>query len=394
MHPQQRIKVTRIIARLNVGGPAIHAALLTNRLDPARYECRLLTGQEEQSEGSYLQLHNETVNHLEVVPRLGREIQGAADIKALWALVHHMRKFKPHIVHTHTAKAGALGRIAARLTHVPIIVHTFHGHVLHGYFSKTKTNIFLGIERWLSRYTDTLLAVSSQVRHDLLRLGIGPPERLKVLPLGLELQPFLTCETQCGSLRRELKLESQTMLIGIVARLVPIKKHEIFLSAAALILRDYPDTHFIVVGDGERRQELEALARDLHIADHVHFLGWRGDLSRIYADLDIVALTSANEGLPVSLIEGMAAGKPVVATRVGGVPDLVAENTAGLLVPADNAFMFSQAVSILIGDSKKRLAMGRFGREKVFPAYSSERLISDIGNLYEELVSRKLGRSL
>lgn len=383
-----RVRVLRVIARLNIGGPALHAVLLTERLDPARYDSLLVAGTEEPSEGNYLALQGRTLGTLVLIPALGREIRGFQDLAALFRLIRLIRRVRPHIVHTHTAKAGTLGRLAALLTGVPLLLHTYHGHVFHGYFSPAKTRCFLAIERWLARRTDRLLTVSETVRAELLALGIGTPEQLMVVPLGLELEPFLGCEPLRGQLRAELGLGEETLLVGIVARLVPIKAHELFLEAAAQVAHRVPRSRFLLVGDGERRAELEALVGRLGLEDRVCFLGWRRDLDRVYADLDLVALTSRNEGSPVSLIEAMAAGRAVVATRVGGVPDLVEDGVTGLLVPPEDSTAMAEAMSALLGDPERRRALGEAGRKRVSPAFGAERLLGDIDRLYTELLNR------
>jgi len=383
-----RIRVLRVIARLNVGGPAFHATLLTERLDPARYDSVLVAGSEGPSEGNYLALRGRSLEGLVVLSALGREIRGWPDVVALVQLIRLIRRVCPQIVHTHTAKAGTLGRLAAWLARVPVIVHTYHGHVFHGYFSPAKTRLFLAIERWLARRTDRLLTVSETVRSELLSLGIGTPEKLVVVPLGLDLEPFAGAGGLRGQLRGELGLGEDALLVGIVARLVPIKAHEVFLAAAARVIRKVPQSQFLVVGDGTRRAELETLAGRLGLEDRVRFLGWRRDLDRIYADLDLVALTSRNEGSPVSLIEAMASGRPVVATRVGGVPDLVEDGVMGYLVPPDDPEALAEAMVTLLADPDRRQAMGQAGRKRVIPAFSAERLLGDMDRLYAELLGR------
>ena len=381
----ERIRVMRIIARLNIGGPALHATLLTERLDPRRYHSILVTGVEEAGEGNYLALHGRRSPEVVVLPALGREIDLRRDVTTLLQLVRLIRRVRPHIVHTHTAKAGGVGRLAAWLARVPVIVHTYHGHVLDGYFAAWKTRVFVAIERWLARRTDCLLAVSDNVRRELLARGIGTAARLRVLPLGLELDRFVAADTCRGHLRRELGVKPDTPLTGIVARLVPIKAHETFVAVAALLARR-TDAHFVVVGDGERRAELERLAGNAGMNDRIHFLGWRADLERIYADLDVVVLTSRNEGSPVALIESMAAGRPVVATRVGGVPDVVQDGVSGLLVGVGDVEGLASAVEQLINDPARGRLMGQAGRERVQRMYGAERLLRDIDALYQELL--------
>jgi glycosyltransferase involved in cell wall biosynthesis len=301
-----------------------------------------------------------------------------------------MREFRPHLVHTHTAKAGTLGRLAARLARVPVVVHTYHGHVFQGYFSPAKSKIFVAIERWLAPYTDRLLTVSDRVRRELLDLGIGSPERLLVVPLGLDLDRFLTCENFRGELRTELGVGPEIPLVGIVARLVPIKRHEWFLAAALKVTQQYPHCQFLLAGDGERRQELSNLVSRLSLERQVRFLGWRRDLERVYADLDLVALTSANEGSPVSLIEAMAAARPVVSTQVGGVADIVQDEGTGLLVPPGDPTALAAAMTTLLANPQRGKAMGQAGRQTVYPAFSAQRLVHDIDQLYTNLLLNKL----
>ena len=381
------IRVLRVIARLNIGGPALHASLLTEQLNPDRYKSFLVAGTEDPSEGNYLALCGRSVSTLTTVPELGREIQVWRDLVALFHLTRLIRRVRPHIVHTHTAKAGTLGRLAARLARVPVVVHTYHGHVFHGYFSPFKTWLFVIIERWLARHTDRLITVSETVRTELLALGIGTPEQLTVVRLGLDLKRFRNCSNVRGELRTELGLGPEAQLVGIVARLVPIKTHELFLKAAAQVSRRIPQSQFLVIGDGERRARLEELVDQLGLNGRVFFLGWRQDLDRIYADLDLVVLTSRNEGSPVSLIEAMAAGRAVVATRVGGVPDLVEDGVTGLLVPLENSHALVDAMSSLLEDPERRRVFGERGQKRVYPAYSAERLLGDMDQLYKDLLS-------
>jgi len=381
--------VARVITRLNVGGPALHATLLTERLDPERYESRLVTGREDPGEGSYLALRGRPVDGLIVVPDLRPGLGGAREVRALIRLVGLMARMRPHIVHTHTAKAGALGRLAAFLTRVPVSVHTYHGHVFRGYFSPARTRVFLRIERALARRTDRLVAVSETVRAELLDLGVGRPEQFVVVPPGLELGRFLESDRMRGQLRAELGLAPSVPLVGIVARLVPIKAHEVFLRAAARLVRRVPESRFVVAGDGERRKELEGLAGQLGVGDRVHFLGWRPDLERVYADLDLVALTSRNEGLPVALVEAMAAARPVVAMRVGGVPDLVEDGVTGCLVPPGNAERLADAMQGLLGDPERRQVMGAAARKRVVPTYEAQRLVADTDRLYAAVLDAK-----
>jgi glycosyltransferase involved in cell wall biosynthesis len=383
-----RIRVLRIIARLNVGGPAIHATLLTTRLHPSIYESTLVSGTEDAAEGNYLALHGRTLDIVSL-PELGREIRGLQDLTALRKLMAIIRRTRPHIVHTHTAKAGTLGRLAAILCRVPIVVHTYHGHVLSGYFSPAKTRVFTAIERGLALGTTRLLAVTDRVRADLLAKGIGHPARFQVVPLGFDLDGLERAPARRGELRAELGIGDAPALVGIVARLVPIKAHEVFFDAAVRIAARVPEARFVVVGDGERRAELEAMVTASGLAPRVHFLGWRGDLDRIYADLDVVVLTSKNEGSPVALIEAMAAGRPVVSTAVGGVPDIVQSEGNGLLAPDGDAGAIADAVVRLLGDRALGERLGAAGKRGVLSRFAASRLIDDVHALYQELLRER-----
>ena len=385
----ERVRVLRIIARLNIGGPALHTTLLTERLDPRRYDARLVAGAETPDEGNYPALHGAVPPRLTILPALGREVRGVSDAIVFGQLLRLMRALRPHVVHTHTAKAGTLGRLAARVARVPVVVHTYHGHVFHGYFPPGRTRAFLAIERVLGRWTDSLLAVSETVRRELLALGVGAPGSFRVMPLGLDLDRYAAADDRRGELCAELGISRDAPLVAIVARLVPIKAHEMFLRAAARVRERVPTSQFLVVGDGERRRPLETLAGELGLGANVRFLGWRRDLERVYADAWIVALTSRNEGSPVSLIEAMAAGRAVVATHVGGVPDLVEEGVTGHLVPPGDAEGLARAMTDLLLDAGHRRSFGLAARARVVPAFGASRLVADMDALYAELLRAK-----
>jgi glycosyltransferase involved in cell wall biosynthesis len=386
---QPRVRVLRIISRMNVGGPALHALLLNERLDPARYDSRLVAGQVGDAEGDYLTLHGAEPERFVSLPALGREVEGWRDWSAFWALVRLMRSFRPHVVHTHTSKAGALGRIAATLCRVPVVVHTYHGHVFDAYFSPLKTRFVVAAERVLARGASALVAVTARVRRDVLARGIGGDDQVVVVSLGLDLDPLVAAPARRGELRRELGLRPDVPLVGIVARLAPVKAHEVFLAAAKAMAPVRPDIVFLIVGDGERRAELETAARASGLGDRVRFLGWRADLDRLYADLDIVVLTSKNEGSPVALIEAMAAGRPVVSTRAGGVEDVVTDGETGVVVPIGDAPAVARAVVDLLEDPARAARLGAAGRTSVIARFGSGRLVGDIDALYQRLLANR-----
>jgi glycosyltransferase involved in cell wall biosynthesis len=327
------------------------------------------------------------------VPDLRRAIDPIRDVRAFRQISRLIRERRPTIVHTHMAKAGALGRLAARKGRVPAIVHTFHGHVLEGYFSGPVNRAVLGAERGLARITDALIAVSPAVRDELLALRVGRPSQWRVIPIGLDLAPLLTLEPDPMSARRLLGLPEEGPVIGIVGRLAPIKDYATFLSAAARVAREVPDATFAVVGDGELRDPLESRARAL-LGERCRFTGWVMDLPNLYAALDVVVLTSRNEGTPVALIEAGAAGKPVVATRVGGVPDVVLEGQTGLLAPSRDPEAIAGQVLRLLRDPSEAGGLGTAAREWVRGRFSIDRLADDLAALYRELLDRKMGRSV
>jgi glycosyltransferase involved in cell wall biosynthesis len=389
MQASARIRVLRIIARMNIGGPAIHASILTRRLDPARYDSTLVYGAEDEAEGNYLSLHGQTLPDTIPLPELGREIRPVHDLATLAKLVALIRRLRPHVVHTHTAKAGAVGRLAAILCRVPVIVHTYHGHVLHGYFSPRKTQVFVAIERALARGTTRLLTVTEKVRDDLLASEIGRTDQYDVVPLGLDLERFEGAARLRGELRRELGLGPEAPLIGIIARLVPIKAHEVFLAVALKVSESFPDARFVIAGDGERRAVLEAEAQRLGLRERVVFLGWRGDLDRIYADLDVVVLTSKNEGSPVALIEAMAAERPVVSTRVGGVADVLTHDVTGVLAEDGDSDGLAAAVVRLLREPETASRMATAARVAILGRYAAPRLLRDIDRLYVRLLNER-----
>lgn len=386
-----RIRVMRIIARLNIGGPAIHVCHLTAKLDPQRFESILVAGREAPAEGNMYHLAESLGVRPVFVETLGRELSLVSDWATLWHLVRLMRRHRPTIVHTHTAKAGAVGRVAAMLAGVPLRVHTFHGHTFHGYFGPTQTKVFLAIERWLARRTTRTIGVSRKVCDDLLELGLGTPASVVHIPLGLDLERFRDASTHRGLLRAQLGVDPGAPLVGMVARLVPIKRHDIFLRAAATVHEARPDVRFVLVGDGERHAAVRQLVSELGLESVVHLAGWREDLEVVYADLDLVALSSDNEGLPVALIEAMAAGRPVVATNVGGVPELVQEGENGYLVPPGDSPALARRMLDALGDRDRLAAMGATGRERAFASFTVDRLVRDVEALYDQLLREHAG---
>jgi glycosyltransferase involved in cell wall biosynthesis len=369
---------------MNIGGPARHVTVLTARCGP-EFDGALLAGDPEGREGS---LEGEAVGYgvrVVRVPHLRRSLSPVSDIVAFLWLLRYFRRERPAIVATHMAKAGTLGRLAAALTGVPVIVHTFHGHVLDGYFGRLSTSFFLAVERLLSHVTTQFIAISPEIAADLDRLGIGRG-KTSIVRLGLELEHLTRPET--GRLRGDLGIPAGAPLVGIVGRLVPIKALDLFLESASLVVRNNPDVHFAIVGDGELWDQLHRDVQSRGLNHRMHFTGWRADLAAVYCDLDMVVCCSRNEGTPVSLIEACAAGRPVIGTQVGGIPDIIAAGVNGLLVPSGDARALAAALQELIADPGRRRSMGLAGRQIVMERHSSERMVRELKDVYRTLLER------
>jgi glycosyltransferase involved in cell wall biosynthesis len=393
------IRVLRLIARLNIGGPARHVAILDEGLRVRGHDTLVVYGSLAAGEGSLERLLDDRALPSIYVPHLGRRVRPLDDLRAFISIFRAIRQRRPDVIHTHTAKAGALGRLAAALhnaitpgRHQAVVVHTFHGHVFSGYFGVAGSMLVRVAERALARLTDTIVAISPAQRADLTEtFRIAPPARVQTVPLGLELTPLLRAPREGRGLRQALGLGPSAVVVGFVGRLVPVKDPATLVRAAALARREVADLHLIVAGDGALRASLHGLADDLGIAGSVHFLGWCSDLPSLYAAMDVFVLTSINEGTPVSLIEAMAAGVPAVATRVGGVPDVIRDGVDGMLVPAGDAPAVARAILDTISDRALAAQRARAARDRVAERYESARLVDDMEELYRELLRRKRG---
>jgi glycosyltransferase involved in cell wall biosynthesis len=394
MNPEP-IRILRVIARLNVGGPALHVSYLTHELDRIGYETTLVAGAIGESEGSMEWVAEELGLQPVYLPALQREISPAHDLAAARQLLRLIRELRPDVLHTHTAKAGAVGRLAARLAgpaRPQAVVHTFHGHVLRGYFGPAKTAAFLRLERNLARSSDALIAVSPEVRDDLVALGVAPAEKIVVIRLGLELEQRLAFAPGApATLRAELGVPPDRLLVAWLGRMTEIKKVDDLLRAFAALRRMDVEADLLLVGDGPLRPGLEALAGELGIRDRCHFTGFRSDVGAIYAASDVIALTSANEGTPVTVIEAQAAGKPVVSTDVGGVRDVVTDGVSGFVVPPGDMDAVADRLRTLAADPELRVRLGEAGRG-AGERYSVPRLVNDIDHLYRELLARAPAR--
>lgn len=389
----KKIKIIRIIARLNIGGPAINASILSADLDKKRFDTKVLYGSLAEGEAGLENMMRSSNVDMVLIPELGREISPIDDIRAFWKIVRIIRRERPDIVHTHTAKAGTLGRLAALFTGVKVRVHTFHGHVFRHYFSRLKTRLFIFIERILGLFTTKVIAISDRQKEDLVsNFKVVPDGKCVVVPLGLDLDRLVDKSPSDRSLKSGLGMRDGELCVGMIGRLVPIKNHEMFLKAAASISRRRPDLNvkYLIVGDGGLRPGLEKMAALLNINDKVIFMGWRADLSEIYSLLDIVALTSRNEGTPLALIEAMAMTKPVLATNVGGVPDIVEDGVSGILVKDNDEEGFVLSAIRLLEDEGLRARLGRAGFSKS-RKFSRSNLVASMTKVYDDCL-RSVGK--
>jgi glycosyltransferase involved in cell wall biosynthesis len=412
------MKILRIIARLNVGGPARHVVWLTQGLKPEGYETLLVAGVVPPGEDDMSYVAAAAGVQPFTLPQMSREIS-LKDAVTIWKLFHLMRRERPDIVHTHTAKAGTVGRVAGLmyrwLTPTALVgrprrcsfVHTYHGHVFHSYYGRSKTRLFLGIERFLARLaTDRIIVVSEQQRREINEVfRVGRREQFAVIPLGIDMSAYALWQSGQTLLRAELNADDDQVLVGIVGRLTEIKNHSLFLQAAALLKKNTgARVRFVIIGDGNLRADLEEQAKSLGLREDVLFLGTRNDPEDFYPALDIVALTSLNEGTPLTLIEAMANARPVVATSVGGVVDLVGPQVPpaaksddegvgyqlcerGISVASGDAEGFARGLARLIEDLKLRTELGARGLEFVTRNYAKERLLRDVSELYRELTN-------
>lgn len=392
-----RRRLLRIITRLNIGGPAIQAARLTLALSAQGYTTTLLHGRLGEAEGNMRYLLPDIGVDVRYVDSLRRPISPLTDLRALWTILCVLREIQPDIVHTHMAKAGLLGRVAALIhnwtsgrKHPARVVHTYHGHVLDGYFRPWQSAAFIRLERLLARGTDALIAISPRVRDDLIdAYRIAPRSTFHLVPLGFDLTALGAVDAAAReAARAALAVPREALVITTVGRLTAIKNHELFLDAAALLLRRTPGALFLIVGDGERRAQLEQYAAAAGLVGHVRFLGWRRDLDAVYGATDIFVLTSRNEGTPVALIEAMAAGVPGVSTAVGGVLDVITGNDVGRAVDSENADAIAAAIQTLSASPEIRRTIGLRARASVLSRYSLERLVHDIVSLYDRLLRR------
>lgn len=391
------MKIIRVIARLNVGGPARHVVLLDRGLHARGHDTLLVHGSIDHGEASLEHLAHASGLRTLKIPELGRSISPLSDVRAFLQLARIIFREEPDVVHTHTAKAGTLGRLAALAFNATrskqrrcVIVHTFHGHVLSGYFGRAGNILVRLTERILGAASDRVVAISPLQRRELVStFRVAPDARTVVVPLGLDLGALLAQPADAPNLRRELQIGDEDIVVGFVGRFVPIKNIAALVAAFAAASAQQPNMWLLLAGDGPLRGEIQSLAEQCGVSGRVRFLGWIEDLPALYATLDICALSSLNEGTPVAIIEAMAASRAVVSTAIGGVADVIDDGRTGILVKSGDVDALAAALRRLAANPAERATLGAAARVDAARRFSSERLVDDVDHLYRSALNDK-----
>ena len=391
-------KVLRILNRFNIGGPTYNAAYLSKYLS-SDFETKLIGGEKCESEDSSEYILREMGIKPVIIKEMQRKINPRKDLIAYRKIKQIIKEYKPDIVHTHASKAGMLGRLAAINTNVPIIIHTFHGHIFHSYFNAYKTKFFKEIERKLANRSSKIIAISEKQQYELSEVHkIAQKDKFSVIPLGFDLTKFHeNTDYKRTKFRNDYKIADDEIAIAIVGRLAPIKNHSLFLKAIKFVVdNSSKKIRAFIIGDGESRKEIikkaEMLGLDYSFKKEkatINFTSWITDVDCVYAGVDIVTLTSLNEGTPVSLIEAQAANKPVLSTKVGGIENVVISEKTGLLANIDDTFDYSNKLLKLVENNDFRYNLSKQGWQNVKEKYSYESLIRNTENLYNELLSQQ-----
>ncbi len=392
-------KILRIINRLNIGGPTFNVAYLTKYMD-SNFETMLLAGMKDESEASSEHILQKFDIHPVYIKSMHRNLHPIHDLKAYKEIRKIIRTFKPDIVHTHASKPGLVGRLAAYHEKVPIIIHTYHGHAFHSYFSPLKTKLYTAIEKYLAKISTKIIAISNIQKEEITTTyQVCKPDKVAVVSLGFDLNGFQQdTSIKRAVFRTKYKLDDDTIAIGIIGRLVLVKNHQLFIYAIKKILsKTTKKVKFLIIGDGERRDELIHLVDSLRISyslsdnikqeSNLQFTSWIKNMEEVYAGLDIIALTSLNEGTPVTLIEAQAANKPIISTDVGGIRDIVLPGKNALLVKSNDLAAFSDKLLQLIEDDNMRIAFSKNGSENVLDRFNYTSLVHNMGKVYQELLN-------
>jgi glycosyltransferase involved in cell wall biosynthesis len=382
-----RYRIAHVITRLCKGGAQENTVHTARLVDADRFDVDIVSGPTEGPEGSIEEAVRDAGIDLIREPHLRRNPSPYHDWKALSNLTKLFRKKQYHIVHTHTSKAGYIGRLAAARAGIPIVVHTPHGHVFHGYFSHPISRFYIALESYAAKKTDRIIVLTDREVEEHLAKGVGQRRQYKTIFSGIDLTPYEAAGDQRDVTRQALGIAPNQLLVGAVGRLEPIKGFAYFIGAAQIVAKAHPDVRFVLVGDGALRRELTEVARPM--GDQFRFLGLREDVPALMAAMDICVLPSLNEGMGRVLLEAGAAATPAVATKVGGVPDVVRHGETGLLVPPHDEEALAQGIMTILRDSEMRMNLGKEARAHVVPAYGVDRMVHRIEQLYDELIGEK-----
>jgi glycosyltransferase involved in cell wall biosynthesis len=388
----EKVNVLEIITRLDAGGSAISVMELAARLDNSRYETFLVAGKTNDPDGGIRRFLDEKGVAHTFVDDLVRPLALWSDIRAFWKLYRMIRKRRYDIVHTHTSKAGILGRWAAWMAGVPRIIHTTHGHIFHGYFGKLPISFFILAERVTALITDKIVVLTRMERDDHFRLKIAPPDRFAVIPAGIDLSVFSIDPESGRRLRRELGVPEGDVVFGSVARLDPIKGSRFLIDAMPQVVEKYPGTTLVLVGDGSEREGLMKQCRALGIQDHVIFAGYQEDVLKYLNLMDVFVLASINEGMGMALVEAMACAKAIIATRTGGIPEIIEDGHNGILVPPGDADALGRAMMELLAHPDTRSRLQENTKKFDLQRFSIDKMVSDTDRLYTSLLARKRGQ--
>lgn len=387
MNNKKKLKILRIITRLNVGGPSKHVIYLSEGLNKYNCETLLVSGKPDKNEGNMYELASNKNIELKIIKCLKRSISPINDLMSFLQIIKIIKEFSPDIVHTHTTKAGILGRFASLIFNVPFVYHTYHGHVFKGYFSGFITCLIVAIERFFSKFTTKLITLTPNLTMELNRfLKLKSIDKITAIPLGLDLNKNLITPRKNNKWREKAGFSENVFLLGIVGRLVPIKNHYLLINSMKKICDNLSCIHLVIIGDGELRNELEKYVKSIGLESKIHFYGVIKNLQDIYSDLDLLVLCSKNEGTPVALIEALASGCPVASTKVGGVEELLEGGRIGRLLSSDtNGFQkdLSEAIIDIMNNNYNEYPTLEI-RKHICELYSLDRLVKNIYKLYSE----------
>lgn len=388
----KNIKVLQILNRLNIGGVSLIVLNLCLH-NNENTEVKLLTGLAEKGEGDATKLVEKKGISPILLPEMKRSLNFKNDKLAYKKIRAFIRQYQPDVVHTHAAKPGALGRLAAYHEKVPVIVHTYHGHVFEGYFGKIKSQFYINIERYLAKKSTKIIAISASQKKDFIeKFKIAKASKFEVINNGFDLKPFQeNMAIKRKEFRNNWNIQDDEVCIGIIGRLAPIKNIGFFLESIKLLKEaTQRKIKILIIGDGEERQFLEQKTKDLELSNCVTFTSWVNPIDKAYAGIDVLALSSKNEGTPTTLIEGQAAGIPIVATNVGGVADIVLANDSAFLVESDDLYGFAKQLQKVIESDGLRLSMGEIGEKYALEHFTIEKMIDKTYLLYNDLLNEKM----